>query len=214
MSLFEHYDSVRIVSLRERRDRRRAMTREMEKFGIKPDFFDAYQSTERGLFRSVGSNGCYHSHLQILEEASAKKKSVLILQDDCKFLPAMHSFKLPKCDIFYGSHAEDADEIIGAHFMGFSRQAARLAAIYLRNLLDPSFPPDLEASQLSGFNPAVRPPIDGALVWFRRANPELHTEFALLAVQRRSRSDITPRNILDQIPLVRDLLGRIRHLSE
>lgn len=213
MSLFDQFSSVQIVSLRRRKDRRRQMARELLKLGVTPTFLDAFELSEPGPFLKAGSHGCYLSHLQILEEASANGKSVLILQDDCSFLPAVHTYEMPDCDIFYGSHSEDSDEIIGAHFMGFSQRAAKLAAVYLRDLLNLSFSPDPRASKLSTFNPSIRPPIDGALVWFRRAHPELHTQFALLGVQRSSESDISPRHILDRLSPV-SILRRIRRAFE
>lgn len=211
--LFDAFDRIRIVSLPERQDRRRDMRRQLTAIGLaenpKVSFFDAVRAPMPGLFRSSGSHGCYLSHLAILTNAAKEQQSVVILQDDCDFLPAIHSYQLPSCDIFYGSHAEDLDTIIGAHFMGFSSKAAQLAADYLQRLLDPTFPPDQQASRERTFNPKIRPPIDGSLVWFRRAHAHLKTAFALLGVQRRSRSDITPGK-LDKIPLVRGVVGAMR----
>jgi hypothetical protein len=87
--------------------------------------------------------------------------------------------------------------------MGFSASAAKLAKDYLLKLLDPAFPADPVAQGEPGFDPMIRPPIDGALVWFRRAHPELKTAFALLADQRRSKSDVSP-GALDRVPVVRE----------
>jgi glycosyl transferase family 25 len=213
--LFDAFDRVRIVSLVERQDRRRQMGRQLAAIGLIGDpkfsFFDAIRMSAPGPFRSSGSHGCYLSHLAILTEAANNRQSVAILQDDCDFLDRIRSYQLPPCDIFYGSHSEDGNTIIGAHFMGFSSRAAALAADYLQQLLDPSFPPDSQACLESGFNPAIRPPIDGSLVWFRRAYPHLQTAFALLGVQRRSRSDITP-GALDQIPVVRGAVEAMRRV--
>lgn len=83
--------------------------------------------------------------------------------------------------------------------MGFSAKAAKMAADYLEGLLDPSFPADATAMTEPMFNPNIRPPVDGAYIWFRRAHPELKTVFKQLAVQRSSRSDITPRHVFDRI---------------
>ena len=189
------------------------MSRQLKFVGLADDprvsFYDAIRMSSPGCFRSSGSYGCYMSHLAILIEAANSQQRVAILQDDCDFLPAIHSYHPPEFDIFYGSHAEDAETIIGAHFMGFSAKAAQLAADYLQRLLNPNFPPDPVASQEATFNPTMRPPIDGSLVWFRRAYPQLKTVFALLGVQRRSRSDITP-GTLDKIPVVRDAVEVMR----
>jgi glycosyl transferase family 25 len=220
-SLFDGFDSVRIVSLRTRTDRRRAILKELEPFslGEKVRFFDGYELPDRGPFLSKGSHGCYRSHLEILKEAGQAGESVLVLQDDCAFLPEIRDYRLPPCDIFYGGfEATDPDDpansgIIGAHFMGFGAVAAAQASVYLTALLDPAYPPDLQAAAEPGFNPAIRPPIDGALVWFRRAHPALRTVFALLSYQRSSRSDITPATFVDRIPFVRNGAELARRLK-
>lgn len=222
MSLFDAIDRIWIVSLRARQDRRRAILKELQPFelGDKLRIFDAYEMSERGPFRSKGSHGCYLSHLEILSEAAEAGESVFILQDDCAFLPAIHEYQLPACDVFYGgfeaSNPGDLEnsDIIGAHFMGFNATAAEQASVYLRKLLDPAFPPDRRAAAEPTFDPAIRPPIDGALVWFRRAHPELRTVFAKLSYQRSSRSDITPASLVDRIPILRDgaeLARRLRN---
>lgn len=221
--LFDEYDRVRIVSLPERTDRRREMQGELRNAGFSGDlqmvFFDAFKLADPGPFRSCGSHGCYLSHLAILREAATANESVLILQDDCEFLPEVTEYQLPAgVDVFYGGyHASDpsdlhASDIIGAHCMGFSPRAAQLASEYLAQMLDPSFPPDAKAAAQSGFDPAVRPPIDGALVWFRRAHPELRTVFHLLANQRTSRSDVTPRRLFDRVMGLRQLASGARRI--
>lgn len=219
--IFEHYERIRIVSLAGRPDRRRELLHELQKVGQgdnpKVAFFDALRTDGPGPFRSQGSHGCYLSHLQILEEAAERGENVLILQDDCEFLPSINEASVPPgCDVFYGGFlASDPDnlhdsDIIGAHFMGFSARAAREAAVYLRNLLDPRFPPDPQAAAQPDFNPAMRPPIDGACVWFRRAHPHLRTDFELVANQRASRSDVAPPRFFDRVWGLRTLAALAR----
>lgn len=214
--IFDHYDRVRIVSLASRKDRRREMMRELRAIGQdrnpKIRFFDAYRYPDAGLFRSAGSHACFRSHLAILEEAAADGESVLILQDDCEFLPDIRHYTPPAdCDVFYGGYLAsdpadlDGSDIIGAHCMGFSAGAARKASAYLRRLLDPACPPDPKAASDPGFDSRLRPPIDGACVWFRRAHPELKTVFNPVANQRPSRSDITPNRFFDRLWGLRQL---------
>ena len=208
--MFDQFDRISVVSLPERTDRRRQMRKQLAALNVTNfSFFDAYRISLPGLFRSSGSHGCYLSHLAILLDAAQNEQNVLILQDDCDFLPEVRSYSIPECDIFYGSHAADSDEIVGAHCMGFSTKAARMASSYLLTLLDPGFPPDPKAAAEPGFNYTIRPPIDGALVWFRRAHPELSTAFAYLSKQRPSRSDITPSKF-DQYPIVRGIAALAR----
>jgi glycosyl transferase family 25 len=220
--LFDHFDRIRIVSLPDRLDRRREMARQLRKVGLQNDnrveFFDAFRMDEPGPFLKAGSHGCFLSHLQILTESAQANHSVLILQDDCDFLPGIAEYCLPECDVFYGGYSliqpgnpHDSD-IIGAHFMGFGAEATRKAADYLRDYLRPNFQPDRRASEQPGFNPRIRPPIDGAFVWFRRAHPELRTEFAMLSKQRSSKSDVSP-GWADNVPGLRQVLALGRRIA-
>lgn len=87
--------------------------------------------------------------------------------------------------------------------MGFSPRAAKAATTYLEAFLEPDFLPDARAAAQPGFDPSFRPPIDGALVWFRRAHPEFKTVFATLGVQRASRTDIGDQKWFDRVPVLR-----------
>jgi len=94
--------------------------------------------------------------------------------------------------------------------MGFSVEAASKAAAYLGAFYsDPAFEPDPKAASEPDFDSHLRPPIDGALVWFRRAHRELRTRFAKIAFQRSSRSDVTP-STFDRYPILRELAGVAR----
>ena len=212
--MFENYDRVRVISLIERTDRRKAIIAELARFGVRPEFFDAFRINGRGLFMNPGAHGGFLSHMAVLSEAAAKGESILVLEDDCTFAGP---FQIPQCDIFWGGYeAVGGDlrnaDLIGAHCIGYSAKAAKLASSYLRNLLDPAFPPDPKAAKDPNFNPDMRPPADGALAWFIRAHPELTVEFAQVAGQRASRSDITPAHFYDRIPLIRDLADWARRL--
>jgi len=207
--LFEAFESIRILNLPHRSDRRREMKSELAKFGLADDdrvsFFAGSPATDRGPFASVGEHGCYLSHLALLKAASAEGKRVLVLEDDCDFLPEAGNYALPDdWDIFYGGYtAEDpanleTSNIIGAHCMGYSPRAASAFATYLEGLLQPGFEPDPLAVARGNYQPGLNPPFDGAIVWFRRAHPEMKTVFAQIAIQRSSRSDIAAGNLLDR----------------
>jgi glycosyl transferase family 25 len=221
-SVFASFDRIRIVNLAARRDRRAEMEAQLAKVGLLGDprveFFAALSYSEPGPFLRAGSHGAFMSHVALLREAAEANESILILQDDCDFiLPDIGEYEIPaNWDVFYGGYyASDPEDlhnsdIIGAHFMGFSPRAAIAAVDYFSEYLEPDFPPDSLAAAQPGFNPAIRPPIDGALVWFRRAHPQLCTIFAMLGVQRSSRTDIGDQKWFDKVPVVRDLaeLGR------
>jgi len=185
------------------------MKRELAKVGLADDprvsFFAASTAQDQGPFASAGEHGCYLSHLALLKDAAKEGKRVLVLEDDCDFLPDAATFPLHgDWDIFYGGYtAEDpanleTSNIIGAHCMGYSPSAAKAFAAYLEGLLQPGFEPDPLAVEKGNYTPGLNPPFDGAIVWFRRANPNLKTVFAQIAIQRSSRSDIAAGNLLDR----------------
>lgn len=219
---FNHFDRIRIVNLPHRKDRLLEMRDQLAKVGLLDDprveFFEALSPQDRGLFTCKGSNGCFQSHFTILEEAAEAGQSVLILEDDCDFvLPQAAEFALPDdCDVFYGGYvASDPanpheSDIIGSHFMGFSKRAAKLAVEYLSGFVQPEFKADPRAVAEQGYDPAVRPGIDGAYVWFRRAHPEIVTVFSHLGVQRQSRTDIGDQRWFDRTPGVAELAGLAR----
>ena len=225
-SLFAAFDQIRIVSLPARKDRRAQMEAQLAAVSLLGAplvaFFDALSFDEVGAFRRRGSHGAFMSHLALLSEAAAAGQSILILQDDCDFiLPDVLEYRLPEeCDVFYGGYSASdpsnlqESEIIGAHFMGFSARAAKAAAEYLTAYLDPDFPPDTVAAAKPDFDAAIKPPIDGALVWFRRANPELRTVFAMLGVQRSSRTDIGDQRWFDKVVGLRELAELARRARQ
>lgn len=211
--LFDAYDSIRIVNLAHRTDRRAEMLRELRRVGLEGDpkvsFFEACTFPDAGTFYSKGARGAYQSHLTILEEAAREGRSVLIFEDDLDFAPDILSYDLPETPpIFYGAYEaltpDDLpnSDIVGAHFMGFDAQTAGRVATFLRTIL------------ASGHHP----PIDGAYVWFRRAHPEVGTVFATepLGHQRASRTDIAPLRFYDRAPGLRraaSLARRIRRAT-
>lgn len=140
---------------------------------------------------------------------------MLVLDDDCTLLPAIHSFEQQsETGIFYGGwgRATTSEDLInsdlhGAHFMGFYVSALRRLVLFLQSVLDPAACFDPAVVQ-SAFDPRIRPPIDGAYVWFRRYNPDVRTEFASLANQRASASDIAHRKWFDRAPVARTLAIR------
>lgn len=221
--VFNRFDRIRIVNLAHRKDRRAEMGRELRKVGLERDprvaFFPAVAVADTGPFTHRGHHGCFLSHFLILKETAEAGESVLILEDDCDFLlPQALEFQMPEqCDVFYGGYlsASNPDDladsdIIGSHFMGLSARAVKAAADYLTGYLEPDFAPDPRAAAEPDFKPAIRPPVDGAYVWFRRAHPELVTVFATLSEQRPSRTDTGQLKWFDRAIGIRDLAGWAR----
>ncbi len=207
--MFTPFDSIRIINLPERRDRRREMKRELAAIGLAGDprvsFFPAIRPADAGAFTSIGARGVYLSQLTILREAAATNSSVLILEDDCDFSLAARDYGFGNgWEIFYGGYyAANPDnllesDIIGAHMMGFTARAAAQICNYLDSL------------QFEG----IHPPIDAAYVWFRRAYPDVATRFATppLAMQRSSRSDIADLRFYDRLPILRAVTNLARQI--
>lgn len=194
---FEYFDEIRVINLANRKDRRASMLRELDRIGLGNDrrvaFFNAISFADAGAFSSRGARGVFHSQLAILEEAAQRGHSVLILEDDVDFVDGARDYTLPRhWAIFYGGYYAknpndlQASDIVGAHMMGFSAEIVPKVASYLRSI------------NCIG----IHPPIDGAYVWFRRANPDVVTLFAKrpLGNQRPSRSDIAELHFYDRLP--------------
>ena len=199
------------------------MERQLAAVGLAKDprvaFFPAFKGPQADPFSCVGAYGCFLSHKQIISEAADANESVLILEDDCDFLPAIQSYEAPDFDVFYGGYIAleplnlENSDIIGSHFMGFSAHGAKVAASYLSGYLSPDF-------QLGPFRPgqkpcapSERPGIDGAYVWMRRAHPELKSTFAQVGVQRPSRTDIGFQRWFDKLPIARVAAGFARRFK-
>lgn len=202
-TLFDHFDRIRVINLPHRKDRRREMSAQLAKADLLGDprveFFDAVREPDAGRFYSRGAKGAFNSHLHLVHEAATAGGSLLILEDDCDFVG---SCELPvDWDVFYGGYDATSDperpgvsDIVGAHCMGFSARAL--------NRLQPWL-----TTAWKGNDPA---PIDGEYVRFRRANSQLVTVFAEIAVQRASRTDIGRQKWFDRAPVVRDLAEMAR----
>ena len=116
-SILSAFDSIRIVSLPYRLDRRAAIATDLSAYGLVPghgrvSFFDAIRPDSVGGFPSVGARGCYLSHLEVLRQARADKVNrLLVLEDDAMFLPvlvdsmpSLGSFLKDDWDLLYPGH--------------------------------------------------------------------------------------------------------------
>ena len=188
------YDSIRVINLVHRHDRRREMEEQLRRAHLTARFFQACRPDNAGPFRTVGEHGVFASHLAVLKEALAERQSVLILEDDCDFTREASKLR-PPSDILWGGFSIHGDYIQGAHCLGF--QAATVARLvpFLERLLveDPT-------------------PIDGAYFRFCRDNPDIRVDACVppVAVQRPSHSDISERRGLDRFPLARPLVSLLR----
>ena len=227
------FPRVRVINLAQRADRRREMEAEFAKLGLA--FGDgirlhvATRCDDAAGFPTIGTRGCFLSHLGVLEAALADDaESVLIVEDDLSFSPSeiarmadsLAALKTQAWSIFYGGIlrygdqeqptgvasplfvADPATGIMGGHFLAMRRDAIAAAVPYLQAIL--TRPPG---------SPEGGPMhVDGAYGWLRAARPDLVTLVANpgLGHQRASRTDIHQLRWKDRVPVVRDVVQWLR----
>ena len=226
------FGATRIINLASRSDRRAEMRAQLRRIGVPDDapdvaFFDAVRPHDAGGFPTLGTRGCFLSHLGVLEQALARgHDSVLILEDDLNFSADFRvhitavSAELARSQwaIFYGGYAIDGQAApthagaIGAidpmlpvsctHFVALRGSALHELPAYLRAIMGRA-PGDADGGPMH---------VDGAYSRFRREHPELQTMVAQpeLGYQRASRSDIHPLRWYDDWPFLREGVDWIR----
>ena len=234
-NMLEPFDSIRIINLVDRTDRRIEMVGQLHRIGISDNpgvsFFPALRPEGARGFPSLGARGCFESHLAIVRQALADSTDrLLILEDDLDFFPNLGSrgdvvrdaLAANPWDIFYGTPIleADQDQLVVSDEHGLVELASDMSVqttscgAFGRNaliLLEPFL-----TSMLG--RPAGSPDygpmhVDGAYSVFRRAFPHLRTFVCKPAIgfQRASRSDIaSSRFILDRFAVTRPVANRLR----
>lgn len=208
-SIFSAFDSIRIISLPDRRDRRAEISREFSRIGLKVGvppvrLFDAIRPAGANGFPSVGAHGCYLSHLQVLREAIADgTRHLMVFEDDALFTKEVrHADKLldlcksDDWDFLYPGHvmltakpgplqwiAKD-DWLMCTHAYAVNRRVMQPLVTYLEECLArPVDHPDGGPMHL-----------DAAYNHFMQNHPEVRTyrSSRSLVIQRSSRSDVAP----------------------
>ncbi len=212
--MLEYFDRVYIINLAHREDRRREITQQLKNIGATVDrehirFFDAIKPTSAEGFPTVGTRGCFLSHLAILKEAKASNLGyVLIVEDDCDFVKDFEErstvhlqvLQMHRPDFFYlgalntidSAHVpegwvDSGAEIMGAHCVAFGGEILESLIAYLEAILGRS-PGDPLGGPMH---------IDGAYSRFRKTSQEITTYIAKpeLAYQRFSPTDIHNKSI-------------------
>ena len=227
LALFER---IRVINLAKRRDRRRAVTREMAALGEHIDgdrlaFHTATRPEQLAGFPTIGARGCFLSHLSALQEANRDGvSSLLILEDDVAFsagetaamVASLNALAETPWGIFYGGSAivqkssplTEAlfdEPIMLAHFIAFTRPVIVRLVPYLEAMLE----------RPAGSSDGGPMHVDGAYCWFRRSAPDVCTFAATpnVAHQRASATDIHVRRGIDGVPLLRQLLLPMRGIK-
>jgi glycosyl transferase family 25 len=232
-ALLSVVDHVFVINLPHRTDRRDEMAGQLARVGLGFDhpqvtLFPAVRVDDPGDFPTAGVRGCFLSHLGVLRTiAQAGLARALVLEDDADFsqhfetrLPALApGLAQAGWDMFYGwppgRHADPdvagdtrlrdipPDQPVAMlHFFAITGPAAARCVPFLEAMLDRPLG-----------DPAGGPMhVDGAMCWFRAANPDLRTlaPEVPLSVQRSSRSDITRDKWFDRIDALAGPLTALR----
>jgi hypothetical protein len=224
--LNQYFDSIEVVNLPQRLDRRREMEDQLSRIRLHADFFPAVAPAEQGDWPSLGARGCYLSHYTILKKAlESGCERLLILEDDLDFSPHMATDQqaileqvrsLPWDFLYLGHVAELPQD--GAQAQSFVPWTAGLQTTHFyavnRRVMERVVPFLEQVMARPEGDPLGGPQhVDGALSMFRAQNPDLRTWIAspVLGFQRSSRSDITAR-WYDSVPGLGALAGVARRL--
>ena len=213
-----------VINLPSRPDRRRETARELSRIGW-PDnriiWYPGIDPKSAAGFPNAGYRGCFLSHLGVLNLArNAGLDKVLVLEDDCEFSPAFpavaHAAVMDDgWDMCYLGHGErgvgqeplvrwapDRTAILSHCYAVRGRIMKNICVYFDALLLRPAG------------HPAGGPMSpDAALNWFRRHHPDFVALLALppVALQRSSRSEITPR-WFDRVPGLRSTAALARRV--
>jgi glycosyl transferase, family 25 len=229
MKLIDFFERVYIVNLPERSDRRREMEAELQRVGLSVDgrhirYFRAIRPDSAGLFPSLGSRGCFMSHLEIMREASRDGlDNVLVMEDDLSLATSLAQsqpemlarLQQGDWDFAYIGHVEDTPSaglqpawhesqvpMATTHFYGLNRAAIASVLEHLEACL----------TRLPGHPEGSPMHVDGAYSLFRMRHPQVKTLMAVpsLGGQRSSRSDIYPNKWYDRTPVLQQMAGLAR----
>ncbi|MBS1800798.1 MAG: glycosyltransferase family 25 protein [Acidobacteria bacterium] len=225
-TLNDYFERIVVINLPERRDRRREMETQLEKFNLSAEFFPAVKVTEQGEWPSLGARGCFLSHYNVLKQAlDAGARNVLIFEDDLDFSPNL-PFLTPELlrllerdawGFLYLGHIQQLSTpdssfalvpwtgpLMTAHFLAIDRGTLERLVHFLEQVL----------SRPDGHPLGGPQHVDGAYSMFRAQNPDIATLLASpsLGWQRSSRSDISASRY-ESIPVVRELLGMARRVK-
>jgi glycosyl transferase, family 25 len=230
MNLFDVFERIVVINLPERRDRRKHVLAELAKVGVSEEdrrvqVFAAIRPADPGGFPSIGSRGCFMSHLTVIEEALRDGiQRLLIVEDDLKLESSIFQ-PLPMLagqlvegdwDFAYLGHVEalpgDPESpnwlittapVHCTHFYGLNRRVMSTLYEYLQSCL----------TRPAGSDDGGPMHVDGAYSMFR-ARETVKTLIAVpsLGGQRSSRSDIYPNRWYDRTPVLKELAGWAREI--
>lgn len=228
MTFIQQFDQHRVINLAHRADRRQEVRQEFASQGMAsyPNFYLATKPTEMPEgWVSLGTFGCFMSHLNVLREFLASKdETLLVLEDDIKFVNnpnALIQFLPEAWDIaYFGALNIEAPKgqgpfavlsptqmVMGAHCYAVNRKGAEAIVAFCERALT-----------LPDGHPLGGPQhYDGAISMCRGQNHNLVTVIAspFVASQRASATDIHENRItkLDRLPVIGFALKMMRRVK-
>ena len=232
MKIMHFFDRIYVINLPYRVDRRKAVEKELENAGMpftpgKVELFTAIRPDSAAPFRSIGTRGCYLSHLAVLKKAREQQlRNVLVIEDD---LVLSEHFKKYE-DMLIEQLGQTHWDIVHFAYVSVVSAANNFEENFTK--LQP-FSGEILGTQLYGvdgkvlnrlinfFEVLLERPVghpeggpmdtDGVFNVFRWQNPDVVRLISSPSVesQRITRSDITPR-WFDQVPVLKSLVTLMR----
>lgn len=231
MSIFNAFQRIYVINLPSRADRLRAVLAELARVGISKDdprlkIFAGIRPSDAGGFPTIGTRGCFLSHLGVLREALADGlDNVLILEDDVLLNPSAlkpsHELQTVLArgdwDFAYLGHVQPSPDPNASPI--FLTTQTPLVCLHCYALNRRVIGPLLDYLQSCLARPPGHPDggpmhVDGAYSMFRARHPNFVTIICQpsLAGQRSSRSDIHVNRWFDRLPGFKQLAGLARGL--
>lgn len=227
----DFFDAIYIINLPARTDRKAEMLEQLRGAGIdggapRVVFFEAVRPPDAGPFPTIGTRGCFLSHLGVLKAARAAGHArILVLEDDLNFvagfqqafgafLPALRRepwdfaylglLKVtPPLPAGHGlANVPPESAVLGLHMVGLQASVLPELIAYLEAML----------ARPAGDPQGGPMHVDGAYSWFRAAHPARRAVACQppLGYQRSSRTDIHALRWFDRAWGVRSLVASLR----
>lgn len=225
--LSDCFGLIRVINLPDRTDRLQEVTLQLADLGMqfspgRVELYAATRVTERKGFDSLGTRGCYLSHLEVLRDARDRGvESVLVMEDDCQVV-AQHREEVVRMaatlqerpwGFVYLGHILPAPAQVQPGLVAYD---GPLQTTVLYGVHRDVLPPLIDYLESCLTRPEGDPiggpmPVDGAITMFRAAHPEIVTLIAqpVMATQRSSRSDISFRRF-ELLPGIKQAMGWAR----
>ena len=234
MQLADYFDAAYYINLAYRTDRRAEVERELQRARISATRFEAIRPDSAGEFPTLGTHGCFMSHLGVLKQAYEEGHDrVIIFEDDLLLRPALVEQQAEVVEqlqkhadwdfVFFGHDLEQNGHPTAVAARGKPWRIEKIQADFgllhcyaVRRTILPQLIEYLETilTRKAGDPRGGPMHVDGAYTHFRNDHPEVQTLVALpqIAVQRSSRTDIHELSLKDRVPLLRDAVAIARRL--